>query len=319
MTSELVRVPFHQGEILAVKDERGEHVVLAPLCDSLSINTQAQVRRIRREAWGKGRVAKMAIRLPGDDRDRQFWALDRRRMAMWAATISINAVREEVRPYLALIQNEAADVLDAYFMRSHYPSLDRFEELEAKLARVEAKLDSQQNLFYKLVPALQPLPPPPPPPVPGATMHYCTCEQRVWAVWEPEQVWYDDGGKVITVCPNPDCRAPMHRDPHRDYPTVGSEWQAEVDRLNTLIAELQAASPPPAQRPPGPAAVETPAPSPAKPAPTATVEAVVSALRHLKFRAAVARTAATQALAENEGESLEVVLKAALALLQPKN
>ena len=35
MSTELVHVPFHGGEILAVKSEQGEFAVIKPLCESI--------------------------------------------------------------------------------------------------------------------------------------------------------------------------------------------------------------------------------------------------------------------------------------------
>ncbi len=41
--------------------------------------------------------------------------LPRNRVGMWLVTLDASRVRPEVRPRLTLLQNEAADVLDAYF------------------------------------------------------------------------------------------------------------------------------------------------------------------------------------------------------------
>lgn len=112
--SELIKVPFHEGEILAVKDERGEWVVIRPLCEQLGIDMQAQRRRIQRAPWGGDEgLAMMAT--PSAGGEQQSVCLHRKRVAMWLATIEVSRVKEEVRPYLAKLQKEAADVLDAYF------------------------------------------------------------------------------------------------------------------------------------------------------------------------------------------------------------
>ena len=43
MSTELVHVPFHGGEILAVKSEQGEFAVIKPLCESIGIDANGQV------------------------------------------------------------------------------------------------------------------------------------------------------------------------------------------------------------------------------------------------------------------------------------
>jgi hypothetical protein len=115
MSTDLVHVPFHSGEILAVRSAAGEHVVIKPLCEHLGIDADSQRKRILRSAWGKTCTVIMTVQLPGDGQRREVLCLHRKRIAMWLATLEVNRVREEARPYLALLQNEAADVLDAYF------------------------------------------------------------------------------------------------------------------------------------------------------------------------------------------------------------
>lgn len=115
MSTDLVHVPFHSGEILAVRSAAGEHVVIKPLCEHLGIDVDSQRKRILRSAWGKTCTVIMTVQLPGDGQRREVFCLHRKRLAMWLATIDTARVRPEVRPYLELLQEEAADVLDAYF------------------------------------------------------------------------------------------------------------------------------------------------------------------------------------------------------------
>ena len=120
----LIHVPFHQGEILAVKDGRGEFVVLKPLCEQLGLDPRGQQQRVQRAAWGGDAVACVLHATGSDGKTYEMFCLHRKRLAMWLATLSIKATREEVRPYLVRLQNEAADVLDAYFETKTRPTVD---------------------------------------------------------------------------------------------------------------------------------------------------------------------------------------------------
>lgn len=131
MSTELVHVPFHGGEILAVKSGGSEFVVIKPLCVDLGIDVQAQQRRIERSAWGRQGTAMMAV--PSAGGVQQTFCLNRKRIAMWLATLDTDRVRPEVRPRLELLQNEAADVLDAYFSgKAHAPQVSQ-EDIEQQV------------------------------------------------------------------------------------------------------------------------------------------------------------------------------------------
>ena len=79
MSTELVHVPFYGGEILALKSEHGEHVVLKPLCESLGIDEEAQRKRMLRAAWARGCTSLMEVVLPGSQGARRVFTLNRKR------------------------------------------------------------------------------------------------------------------------------------------------------------------------------------------------------------------------------------------------
>ncbi len=132
MSTELVHVPFRGGEILAVKSDGAEYVVIKPLCESLGIDDRSQRARIQRSAWGKTCGVMMTLQLPGDVQRREVFTLHRKRIAMWLATLDTARVREEVRQRLELLQNEAADVLDAYFSGKAAPQMSQ-EDVEQQI------------------------------------------------------------------------------------------------------------------------------------------------------------------------------------------
>lgn len=151
MSNELIKVPFREGEILAVKDERGEWVVIRPLCEQLGLDPRAQQRRIERSAWGPQGAAIMAV--PSAGGEQQTFVLHRKRIAMWLATLEVKRVKEPARPYLAQLQEEAADVLDAYFSsKAPAPavpeptdSMDLVIQQSAQIVAVARRLQEQDR------------------------------------------------------------------------------------------------------------------------------------------------------------------------------
>ncbi len=110
--TERLELPFHGGEILAVKSEQGEFAVIKPLCESIGIDANGQVQRLKRQGWAQGACM---MHVPTAGGAQEMFCLPRNRVGMWLVTLDASRVRPEVRPRLTLLQNEAADVLDAYF------------------------------------------------------------------------------------------------------------------------------------------------------------------------------------------------------------
>lgn len=109
---ELTRVPFHDTIIYTTAD--GAHVALRPVCESLGLDADGQLQRLKRQPWTCTVI--MPVQVPGDDQSREMVFIDRRTFTMWLATIDTGRVkngrtRELVRTY----QCEAADALDKYF------------------------------------------------------------------------------------------------------------------------------------------------------------------------------------------------------------
>lgn len=115
MSTDLVRVPFNGGTLVAAVVNGEPHVSVRHVCDALGIDTRSQLRKLASRSWAS--VVKMTMQLPGDTQSREFAVVDRRTLTMWLATISVNAVAEDAREVLAAYQEEAADALDAYFNR----------------------------------------------------------------------------------------------------------------------------------------------------------------------------------------------------------
>ncbi len=110
---DLVKIPFHGSEVLAVEIDGKPHVILRPVIESLGLDYSAQYRKLNRRSWAS--VVSKTMQLPGDTQSREMVAIPVRTLTMLLATVDENRVNEAARPLLIAYQSEVADVIEAYF------------------------------------------------------------------------------------------------------------------------------------------------------------------------------------------------------------
>lgn len=111
MTAELVRIPFHGTDLLAVDDGGHPQIVLKPAIESLGLSYAAQFRKLKGRSWAC--VAQRAMQIGGQNRD--VTTVDVRTFLMLLATINENNVAEDKRALLIAYQSEVADVIEQYW------------------------------------------------------------------------------------------------------------------------------------------------------------------------------------------------------------
>ncbi|MEM6727008.1 MAG: phage antirepressor N-terminal domain-containing protein [Pseudomonadota bacterium] len=131
MSTELVKVPFHGGELLAAEGADGVIVPIKPICDRFGIDANSQRKRLNRDQnlWRGGLMT-----LPSAGGEQEMFCLPLQNLAAWLFSITISRVKEEYRERMLTYQREAADVLDAHFRL-------RRTALEDELALVREQLD----------------------------------------------------------------------------------------------------------------------------------------------------------------------------------
>lgn len=137
MSSALVPVPVPGADDLMAQEADGHvFVALKPMCDSLEISFQAQLRKLQRRSWAG--VAQKAIPSPGGVQQTAVITSDA--VPMWLATIDENKVSPQARPKLIAYQREARDALDAYFNKrvAAAPVVNQFDMLRAAIDQIEA-------------------------------------------------------------------------------------------------------------------------------------------------------------------------------------
>lgn len=108
---EIVHIPFHNGEVLAVEIDTKPHVILRPALERLGVDYSAQLSKLRTRSWARVGFC------PTQDQFRDMVTVDVRTFLMLLATIDERRVAPEVRDLLISYQKEVADVIEAHFTR----------------------------------------------------------------------------------------------------------------------------------------------------------------------------------------------------------
>jgi hypothetical protein len=112
-------LPFYGSGLQAGWHDGDVWINLRRCCVDLHLSIWAQVRRLKRQAWGT--TAVMAV-VAADGVKRPVVFIPRRILPMWLATVQASRCAESVRPRVIQFQLEAADVLYRHFFPRHQPS-----------------------------------------------------------------------------------------------------------------------------------------------------------------------------------------------------
>lgn len=86
-------IPFHGTQIVADLIDGTQHIAIKPLCESLGIDSDSQIKRLKRQPWASTVV--MTVQLPGDNQARGVTMIDRRTFTMWLATIQTSRIKDD--------------------------------------------------------------------------------------------------------------------------------------------------------------------------------------------------------------------------------
>lgn len=114
--TELVHIPFRDGEVLAVEIGGKPHIVLRPALEAIGLDYSAQRRKIQGRSWA---TMVPVTTVAADGSRREMTVVPVRTFLMLLATINESHVSDAVRPALIAYQNEVADVIEAYFAQAH--------------------------------------------------------------------------------------------------------------------------------------------------------------------------------------------------------
>ncbi len=110
--SDLVRIPFHGTDLIAVDVAGQPQIALQPAVTSLGMDFATQLRKLKSRSWATLGERPMVA---ADGKVRQMATVDVRTFLMLLATINENNVAADKRPLLIAYQSEVADVIEAYW------------------------------------------------------------------------------------------------------------------------------------------------------------------------------------------------------------
>lgn len=109
-------VPFHQHELVTVKDGTIIRVAMKPICEALGLQWESQYNRIQRNPVLASTISMMDM-VAADGKQREMLTLPIEMLHGWLFGIEVSRVKEELRPMLLTYQRECYMVLDGYFRR----------------------------------------------------------------------------------------------------------------------------------------------------------------------------------------------------------
>lgn len=137
--NELVHIPFHGDEILAIDVDGKPHIVLRPAIERLGLTYAAQVEKLRTRSWA---TVRQGSTVAEDGKVREMLTVDVRTFLMLLATINENRVSADARPILSAYQSEVADVIEAYWTKggaiNPRATAGQLDELDQEIKRVKA-------------------------------------------------------------------------------------------------------------------------------------------------------------------------------------
>lgn len=152
--SEIVPVPFHNGEVLSVAIDGKPHVILRPALERLGVDFDSQRKKLDGKSW----ACKVLItaQLPGSPQRREVLAVDVRTFLMLLATIDEKRVGADARPLLVAYQCEVADAIEAYWTKGNAvnPRCGEAESYAPRTLTLDetcALLEQRYGLSYSVV------------------------------------------------------------------------------------------------------------------------------------------------------------------------
>lgn len=136
--NEIVRIPFHGDDVLAVDVDGKPHIILKPALESIGIDPWTQTEKLRTRSWA---TTSQRLVVAADGKPREMVTCDVRTFLMLLATIDERRVAADVRAKLVAYQAEVADAIEQYWTKGGAINPRATEEqLVAITNRAEAQM-----------------------------------------------------------------------------------------------------------------------------------------------------------------------------------
>jgi hypothetical protein len=139
--SDIVTIPFHGTEVLAVEIGGKPHVVLRPAIENLGLDYSTQLVKLRGRSWA---VVGQSPTTGSDGKTYQMTTVDLRTFLMLLATINENNVSEDLRGLLIAYQSDVADVVEAHFTKAAVPAFKVPQTYQEALREIAREIDAHE-------------------------------------------------------------------------------------------------------------------------------------------------------------------------------
>lgn len=111
---EVLDIPFHRDSVQSVQVDGEPYVVFRPLVESIGLDPDSQMKRLRRKSWA---TTVMMTVVGSNGSQREMTAINLKTLTMWLATIDEDRVNEASRPLVVAYQNEVAEAIESYWTK----------------------------------------------------------------------------------------------------------------------------------------------------------------------------------------------------------
>lgn len=114
MSTNIVSIPFHETQIIAIEEDGTQWIALRHVCESMGIAFSRQLRKLKEKTWAR---CVLKDTTGSDGKTYEMTMIDRQTFLMWLATINESRVNEDHRDLVIAYQAEAVGVIDDYFTK----------------------------------------------------------------------------------------------------------------------------------------------------------------------------------------------------------
>lgn len=111
----LTPVEFHGASLFVTTIDNVPFVAVKPICEALGLDTDAQLKRIKRHPVLSTCTVITTVQMPGDDQTREVVTLPLDKLNGWMFGVTVSRVKPELRARLTQYQTECFDVLARHF------------------------------------------------------------------------------------------------------------------------------------------------------------------------------------------------------------
>lgn len=137
-TTSLTPVEFHGASLFVLQINGAPFVALKPVVEAIGLDTDAQLKRIKRHPVLSTCTVITTVQMPGDDQAREVVCLPLDKLNGWLFGVTASRAKPEIRERLIQYQAECFDVLAQHFGAAVKPPVSEIPMQDKTNAAMEA-------------------------------------------------------------------------------------------------------------------------------------------------------------------------------------